>query len=62
MTYLQVKGHYIDEELEFALATQKQVTRLCKEIGNDHPQMLYDSYKEELDFLVAELNAECFGG
>lgn len=55
MTYLQVKGHYIDEEMEIALATQKQIDRLCKELGSDHPQMVYDLYKEELEYLISEI-------
>jgi hypothetical protein len=55
MTYLEVKAHYINEEMEIALATQKQIDRLCKEVGTDHPQMVYDLYKEELAYLMAEL-------
>ena len=55
MTYLEVKAHYINEEMEIALATQKQIDRLCKEIGTDHPQMVYDLYQEELDSLIADL-------
>ena len=54
MNYLAVKGHYVNEEMEIALATQKQINRLCREVGTDHPQMLYDSYKEELDAMMAE--------
>jgi hypothetical protein len=41
--------------MEIALATQKQIDRLCEEIGTDHPQMVYDLYKEELACLMAEL-------
>ena len=55
MTYLQVKAHYIDEEMEIALATQKQIDRLCREVGSDHPQMVYDLYQEELQSLMAEI-------
>ena len=55
MTYLEVKAHYINEEMEIALATQKQIDRLCKEVETDHPQMVYDLYKEELAYLISEL-------
>ena len=57
MTYLDVKAHYINEEMEIALATQKQIDRLCKEVGSDHPQMVYDLYQEELEALMAEVSA-----
>ena len=55
MTYLQVKAHYIDEEMEIALATQEQIDRLCREVGSDRPQMIYDLYQEELESLMAEV-------
>ena len=54
MNYLAVKGHYVNEEMEIALATQKQIDRLCKELDSDHPQMIYDLYQEELDAMMAE--------
>ena len=52
MTYLDVKAHYINEEMEIALATQKQIDRLCKEVGSDRPQMVYDLYQEELEAML----------
>ena len=55
MTYLEVKAHYINEEMEIALATQKQIDRLCKEVGSDRPRMIYDLYQEELEALMAEV-------
>lgn len=55
MTYLEVRAHYINEEMEIALATPKQIERLCAELGSDHPQMVYDLYQEELESMLAEL-------
>jgi hypothetical protein len=54
MTYREIKEAYLNEEMEIALATQKQIDRLCKEIGTDHPQMIYDLYQEELECMMAE--------
>ena len=53
MTYLEVRAHYINEEMEIALATQKQIERLCKELSSDHPQMMHDLYQEELESMMA---------
>lgn len=58
MNYLNVKAAYIEESAEIALATQKQIDRLCREVGSDLPQQRYDNAVEELEWLMAEARAE----
>jgi len=58
MNYLNVKAAYIEESAEIALATQKQIDRLCREVGSDLPQQRYDAAVEELEWLMAEARAE----
>ena len=58
MTYETIKQHYLDENFEFALATEKQVDRLsdwldAKDIHNA-AHMRWDDYQEELRCLAAE--------
>lgn len=52
MTYVEVKEAYFNEMNELALADPEQIDQLCEEVGNDHPQMVYDLYLEELQFLA----------
>lgn len=54
MTYNEIKAAYQNEEMEFGLATQAQVDKLCKELDTDIPQMRWDDYQKELQSMMAE--------
>ena len=58
MTYETIKQHYLAENFEFALATEKQVDRLSDWLdandGYNAAHMRWDDYQEELRCLAAE--------
>ena len=63
-TYEQVKKHYFNESSEIALATQKQIDRLERELER-HPdyeassvQCVYGMALEELEYLTEEARQE----
>ena len=58
MTFEQIKKHYLEEEFEFAFATEKQVDKLADWLdANDFhnaAHMRWDDYQEELRYMRAE--------
>ena len=58
MTFEQVKQHYLAEDFEFALATEKQVDKLSEWLdANDKynaAHLRWDDYQEELHYMAAE--------
>ena len=58
MTFEQVKQHYLTEDFEFALATEKQVDKLSEWLdANDKynaAHLRWDDYQEELRYMAAE--------
>jgi hypothetical protein len=58
MTFDQVKSEYLNENFEYALATQEQVDKLSEWLDdNDYhnaAQQRWDEYQEELDSLRSE--------
>ena len=58
MTYEEVKKHYLEETMEFALATEKQVDRLSDWLNaNDYhnaAHMRWHEYQVELEYLMSE--------
>lgn len=60
MTFEQVKAEYLNENFEFALATEKQVDKLSVWLdANDHhnaAHVRWEDYQEELRCLAAEFD------
>ena len=58
MTFEQVKQHYLSEELEYALATEKQVDQLSDWLdANDYynsAHQRWDNDQEEMRYLAME--------
>ena len=58
MKYTKVKQAWFAESSDLTLATQKQIDKLCNEIGNDYPQMRWDNLQEEMACLIADAKLE----
>ena len=58
MKYTEVKQAWFAESSDLTLATQKQIDKLCSEIGNDYPQMRWDNLQEEMACLIADAKLE----
>ena len=58
MKYTEVKQAWFAESSDLTLATQKQINKLCNEIGNDYPQMRWDNLQEEMACLIAAAKLE----
>lgn len=60
MTFDQVKDHYLNENFEFALATELQIEKLSDWLdANGYHNAAYvrwDDYQEELRCLAAEVD------
>jgi len=58
MTFDQVKAEYLNENFEFAMATEAQVYKLSEWLdANDHhnaAHIRWDDYQEELRGMAAE--------
>lgn len=52
MTYTEVKQAYLNGHLELALATPKQIDKLCCEMKTDQPLEHYDMCQEELNYMI----------
>jgi len=60
MTYEQVKSHYLNDQFEFALATEEQVDRLSRWLDangkHNWAHMRWEDYQEELRCMAAEFD------
>ena len=59
-TYKKVKALYFKDSSDIALATQKQIDRLIKELnhGSGDVQKMYDLHVERYEYLLAENKQE----
>lgn len=55
MTYAQVKQAWFDDSMDLVMATVEQIEKLCDELDNGDPLSRWMDYKEELEYLYAEL-------
>ena len=58
LTFAEIRGYYLNDMLEIALATPEQIARLCIEMENDIPLRVYDNAKEELAYMVSDAVGE----
>ena len=49
LTQKQVEMHYRNENSELLFATEKQIDKLCTELGSDEPRMHWDMCKDDME-------------
>ena len=58
LTQKQVETHYLREDFELVYATEKQIDKLCKKLGDDTPRMHWDMVKEDMYYMLESVRRE----
>lgn len=58
LTQKQVETHYRNEAFELVFATEKQIDKLCKKLGDDAPRMHWDMCKEDMYYMLESARRE----
>ena len=58
LTNKQVEHHYRNENFELMYATEAQIDKLCSKLNDDLPRMLWNSFKDDMEAMMADLREE----
>ena len=58
LTNKQVEHHYRNENFELMFATEAQIDKLCSKLDDDLPRMLWNSFKDDMEAMMADLREE----
>ena len=58
LTNKQVEHHYRNENFELMYATEAQIDKLCSKLDDDLPRMLWNSFKDDMEAMMADLREE----
>lgn len=58
LTQKQVETHFKNEDFELAYATEAQIDKLCRKLGDDLPRMMWSSAKEEMEYIFESAKRE----
>ena len=58
LTQKQVEQNFRNEAFELVYATEAQIDKLCNKLDDDLPRMLWDSFKEDVASMLAEVKGE----
>ena len=58
LTNKQVQHHYTNENFELMYATEAQIDKLCSKLNDDLPRMLWNSFKDDMEAMMADLREE----
>ena len=58
LTNKLVEHHYRNENFELMFATEAQIDKLCSKLNDDLPRMLWNSFKDDMEAMMADLREE----
>ena len=58
LTNKLVEHHYRNENFELMYATETQIDKLCSKLDDDLPRMLWNSFKDDMEAMMADLREE----
>jgi len=58
LTNKLVEHHYRNENFELMFATEAQIDKLCSKLNDDLPRMLWNSFKDDMEAMLADLREE----
>ena len=58
LTQKQVEQNFRNEDFQLVYATEAQIDKLCNKLDDDLPRMLWDSFKEDVASMLAEVKGE----
>ncbi len=58
LTNKLVEHHYRNENFELMYATETQIDKLCSKLDDDLPRMLWNSFKDDMEAMLADLREE----
>ena len=58
LTNKLVEHHYRNENFELMFATEAQIDKLCSKLDDDLPRMLWNSFKDDMEAMMADLREE----
>ena len=58
LTQKQVEQNFRNEAFELVYATEAQIDKLCNKLDDDLPRMLWDSFNEDVTYMLAEVKGE----
>ena len=58
LTQKQVEENFRNEAFELMFATEAQIDKLCHKLNDDLPRMLWDSFNEDMAYMIAEAKRE----
>ena len=58
LTQKQVEQNFRNEDFELVYATEAQIDKLCHKLDDDLPRMLWDSFNEDVTYMLAEVKRE----